>query len=954
MTPALNGDAQSVRDPSNLLMPVEVISRSYIDETQSNDLNEALRGSAGVITESIPLSEADLGRVGLPVVNPVESRDFSPSNSGGGWGYLGGSFDNSVAIRGYTNPTQQRLGFRIGAAYGDGRSIGTLIDSVNIDHVKIYRGPAGLLFGQNTLSGVVEVVPKRPLSERLEWLRITVGSEGYKRAEADLTGPIIDKLNYRVTGAWQESDHWTDWKNSERNYGSVQLSYNPTEVLSLFVEYQYSSDDNAGIGPQFAYDSPVSDLSLGDEGEPYGEPINWARLLSGADKSFRWSGPDTYFNRTSHQLLGTADIRISESLTLNLSASLSDIDTEERNIEFRTISLTPFGAQFYPEARYFGGEYYRMLNGSFYDYNLAVESEQLKAELSYQFDFLGGVNLLQFGRSYLSDNIEEFGVSPEIGKLQQGILKSVDDPTPFRYESSVRYEDQLLNYYFGPHMVQDDTFWSLNDYVLYRGIFLEERLQIFLGSRWERFHAREFRRSTSDDIDLVVYEARQEIGPLRSEEGYRYGGKALHLNSLNGGIGLRLNDQLTAYALSTQGYNPNQGQVDGNGTPIKEETTHGLEAGLMFDLFEGRLTGWIGYYEIKRENAVWSHWLTAPAPLTWGQSTSGPQFNVPAQFVPFDPQAASTGEAPLSYGIQEKFLTTEQLQEGPNGEFLNPGLLGESGGYVYIDYAQIDDSGLRSAVETAFLSPDESAFSYNPAKVNGKTLGNNPDAIVLPSNRYYANIPFEEITRGLDFQFTYTATPQWQIEVKYAYNAREVTKMHLLDYIDPNSGINWGTEYNQQARQIGRDQFSDPANPSTIQSGLLLGNDFGVTPEQILTVWNRYQVAPSILPGLSLGLGVRYTGPQKTSVPVGGNLLAENSYPTPETKAYWMTDLSVSYKTTWQDTHVRFLVTAYNLFDKRHLEQTVHYPSTSGESVSRRSVQEMAPLSIRFSASISF
>lgn len=947
------GQVENLRDPTNILMPVEIVSRAYIEETQSDDLIEALQGSAGIVTNSIPTTENDLRKAGRPIVNPVESRDFSPSNSGGAWGNLGSNFDNSLAIRGFTNPTQQRLGFRLGAAYGDGRSIGNFVDSSNIDHINIYRGPAGLLFGQNTLSGVVEVVPKRPLSTQTQSFRVVAGSDAYRRIEVDLTGPLTTGLNYRAIGARQSEDHWTQWQNSDRTYGAIQLSYTPSDNFNLFLEYQYSDDRHEGIGPQYAFDVSESDLSIDSDEEWFGEPINWARSLLDAEENFRWSGPDTYFDRLSRQFIAVAEFNPLEQLSINLSGTLNNIDTEERNVDLETIVLTPFAARFYPEARYLGGNYYRLVSGSFYDYELSVENIQLKAEASYQFSLLNGHHLITLGRSYLKDSIRESGVTPEIGKLQRGILKSVDDPTPFRYIETSRYQDQLLNLYFGSHMVQDDTFWILNDYALYRGIYFEDRLQVFIGSRWERFHARELRRSKEPEQDIVIYQARKEIGPLRSDTGYRYGGEALNLHSFNGGIGFRINQNLTLYALHTEGYNPNQGQVDGNGNAIDEETTTGAEVGLMFDLFDGRVSGWLGYYEIERENAVWSHWLKTPAPATWSRSELFPA-GIPASFIPFDPDAAAINSAPLSYGIHQSYLSSDQLAKDASGRFLNQGILGESGEYVYIDYSTIDQNGLRPAMEAAFLSSDENAFSYNPVWVDGRMLGNNPDALVFSSESYYANVPFTEVANGFDFQVIVTATPNWQVEIKYAYSEREVTEMRILDYIDLDTGVNWGTEYNQQARQIGRDQFADPSRPSTLKSGLLVGKDFGVTPHQLLTIWNRYQFDRTLLPGFTLGLGIRYTGAQPTSVPIGGNLLQTNSFPTPETESYWLTDLSLGYKHDLRFAQLKTQITVYNVFDKRHLEQIVRYSSQDGTPVMRRSVREIAPLSVRISAGISF
>ena len=188
-TNAISGTSLNtpIRD---LPMPLEVVNQELIEDLQANDLKEMLEYSAGVNTQSFQINNGS---------NPSAFNDSSPSSTN-----LNAAFTNTISIRGYTVPNNQRLGFRVGASVPKYNVLlGGSTDSITAERVEVVRGPQALLYGINVLSGVVNIIPKEPLFSQRTQASLSTGNYDFMRATLDTTGPLIkDRLAYRFIGAY--------------------------------------------------------------------------------------------------------------------------------------------------------------------------------------------------------------------------------------------------------------------------------------------------------------------------------------------------------------------------------------------------------------------------------------------------------------------------------------------------------------------------------------------------------------------------------------------------------------------------------------------------------------------------------------------------------------------------------------------------------------------------------
>ncbi len=115
----------------------------------------------------------------------------------------------------------------------------------HLERVEVIKGPSSVTFSSADPGGTVNMVTKKPLTEKRSEVSLTTGSFGTLRATADFTGPLNESktLLYRFNAAIQEADSFRDVVNNNAVLFAPSLSYIPNESTSLNVEMIYSDAD---------------------------------------------------------------------------------------------------------------------------------------------------------------------------------------------------------------------------------------------------------------------------------------------------------------------------------------------------------------------------------------------------------------------------------------------------------------------------------------------------------------------------------------------------------------------------------------------------------------------------------------------------------------------------------------------------------------------------------------
>ncbi len=181
------------------------------------------------------------------------------------------------------------------------RSMGLLMDIVDVEQIEVLRGPQGTLFGKNTVGGAVNLTTTKPGDELEGSVFIQPGNLGTVVTRFTLNVPVDlgwleDKLFARFSGSTTNTrgyvyddnplrEEYFSNRDSVGFYGS--LRFLPTEDITIDLAGSWSRDHNKGLGGQcvFVASQPTAPTLLPpgfyedcQESEPFRNNANVAQL----------------------------------------------------------------------------------------------------------------------------------------------------------------------------------------------------------------------------------------------------------------------------------------------------------------------------------------------------------------------------------------------------------------------------------------------------------------------------------------------------------------------------------------------------------------------------------------------------------------------------------------------------------------------------------------------------
>jgi iron complex outermembrane receptor protein len=133
------------------------------------------------------------------------------------------------------------------------RTVGALLDVLDLESIEVLRGPQGTLFGRNTIGGAISVTTAKPEASLGGFGEVTFGSDQRLNSRAALNVPLTDSLFGRITIGSFNQDGYVKREHDgnvlgddDTLSGRVALRWMPTDELEINLSADATRERESG------------------------------------------------------------------------------------------------------------------------------------------------------------------------------------------------------------------------------------------------------------------------------------------------------------------------------------------------------------------------------------------------------------------------------------------------------------------------------------------------------------------------------------------------------------------------------------------------------------------------------------------------------------------------------------------------------------------------------------
>ena len=492
--------------------------------------------SIQVVTAAL-LADMDTRRV-EDSIRFVSGVGLAARNEGAG----GGTRSEQFVVRGFQTSQVLRNGVRMQG----------ITNSANLERIEVLKGPSSIFFGASDPGGVINIITKRPLTERYGSLHLGFGDDNYKYAEFDFNQPLIDKkLLFRLMGSRLDTDGWRKFWHDKQTFLSAIAEWNPTATTRLTFDAQYRK--------QTGIQERLGDIFLTtDRPAPFAQQLLTGAALQRSIEIGALTPTDTYDDESTFHSITLAQ-KIGDRVLVSAVYGASDGNRLQRTTVTRNRIATND-------------------NFSYFDrpgiVSIGAVNRTINLNTLVTYDLFGTKNKLVVGwdRSEAQNKELLFAYANNSPFTTKRFLF---DPGFVADIYGVKKYPSLeeIGTVGGPAAVVNSPWrkpiWNQGAYLTNQMTLLEERLTLLAGTRWSDLRA----------------QGRTAWTP-------QYGGT------------YAITPAVSAYALYSESFRPNgrSSTIDPLSPFFPPENGVGKEAGLKFSLIKNKLTGTVALFRVDKKN----------------------------------------------------------------------------------------------------------------------------------------------------------------------------------------------------------------------------------------------------------------------------------------------------------------------------------------------------------------
>lgn len=278
---------------------------------------------------------------------------FSPTANISGSSSAASIFIRGVGQTDFTLTTEPGVGLYLDGVY-IARSVGGVLDLVDIERIEVLRGPQGTLFGKNTIGGAINIVTQPPADEFGGRIEGTYGRFNRIDGKASIDVPLSDKVLTKFSIATLNRDGYARRLLAGDRLGGINtltgrfrmlIKATDTFTIDLSLEGTRNRNDSAattmlgvgdGTGPTFFTNEgtpiPASgfiaglNAALAARGVPLNQRYFDENWKTGNPYTTNGTGPN-FSNDNIWGASGTLTWELSDTTTLKSISAYRDLDS---------------------------------------------------------------------------------------------------------------------------------------------------------------------------------------------------------------------------------------------------------------------------------------------------------------------------------------------------------------------------------------------------------------------------------------------------------------------------------------------------------------------------------------------------------------------------------------------------------------------------------------------------
>jgi iron complex outermembrane receptor protein len=457
-----------------------------------------------------------------------------------GRGGDGGSYYN---LRGFITQSKLRNGIA--------GNVTSRIDAANLERIEIIKGPSATLFGSTLTSygGLINRVTKKPYDQIGGEVTYAAGSYDFNRVSVDFNTPLDTAKTtlFRVNAAYNYEGSFQDRGFDKSFVLAPSLSYKANDRLSFLFDAEIYSGKNTGKQIFFfPYQQSVAALG-GDRAD---------KLNVDYKKSY--FSNDLTQQSSSTNLFGAMEYKFSDSWT------------SQTNITYTDSYSNGFSPYFY------------LMPGNIISRedqstrNSKMNVLEIQHIFNADFNIGGHRNRFVVGLDFLRINSDQHFYSGKYDELSTGITSG---PVYDSFNRNNMEAVYALGYTPYPDIYKTNTYSAYVSDVLN----ITDQFMALAAIRVDRF---EHKGSFNDKGE-------------KASDPY----KQTQFSPKFGLVYQLLKDQLSLFANYQNGFSNVPG-TNFESKALKPEEANQIEGGIKMDLFNGKLSGTLSYYDIKVKDIV--------------------------------------------------------------------------------------------------------------------------------------------------------------------------------------------------------------------------------------------------------------------------------------------------------------------------------------------------------------